>query len=130
MKLSMISKKVLPALALLLATSAFAANKGSFKVDEPVTVSGHQLPPGEYQLRWDGTGPSVELSILSQGKLVATVPASLVEMSRADYSATHLHKNNDGTQSLTEIDFAGKKYSLAFGDESAATESTPPGGSN
>jgi hypothetical protein len=120
MKLSTISKKLLPGLALLLATGAFAANKGSFKVFEQVTVSGHQLAPGDYQLKWDGTGPNVELSILSQGKLVATVPARLVEMSRdADYSATQLHKNVDGTQSLTEIDFAGKKYSLVFGDDSA-----------
>ncbi len=119
MKLSTISKKLLPGLALLLATGAFAANKASFKVFEQVTVSGHQLAPGDYQLKWDGTGPNVELSILSQGKLVATVPARLVEMSRADYSATQLHKNVDGTQSLTEIDFAGKKYSLVFGDDSA-----------
>jgi hypothetical protein len=53
MKLSMISKNVLPGLALLLATSAFAANKpnkGSLDVSEPVTVSGQQLKPGEYKL--------------------------------------------------------------------------------
>ena len=64
MKLSMISRSLLPALALLLATSAFAANKGnkgSFDVFEPVTVSGHQLTPGRYKLTWDGTGSSVEL---------------------------------------------------------------------
>lgn len=130
MKLSTLSKKLLPGLALLLATGAFAANKGSFHVYERVTVSGHQLAPGEYQLKWDGTGPSVELNILSQGKVVATVPARLVETSRADNSATHLRKNDDGTQSLIEIDFAGKKYALTFTDESAATESNPPGGSN
>src|SRR5260370_24927985 len=116
MKLSMTSKNFLAVLALLLTTGAFAASKGSFNVYERVTVSGHQLAPGEYQLKWDGTGPSVELSILSQGKVVATVPARLIEMSRADYSATHLDKNDDGTQSLTEIDFARKKYALAFCD--------------
>jgi hypothetical protein len=130
MNLSTLSKKLLPGLALLLATGVFAANKGSFRVSERVTVSGHQLAPGEYQLKWDGTGPSVELKILSQGKVVATVPARLVETSRADNSAAHLRKNDDGTLSLIEIDFAGKKYALAFADESAATESNPPGGSN
>ena len=125
MKLSRISKSVLPGLALLLATSAFAANKGnkgSFEVFEPLTVSGHQLAPGQYKLTWEGTGPDVEAMILSQGKLVETVPAHLIELSRSESNnATESHKNDDGSQSLTQIDFAGKKYALAFGDESAAT---------
>jgi hypothetical protein len=124
MKLSRISKSVLPGLALLLATSAFAANKGnkgSFEVFEPLTVAGHQLAPGQYKLTWEGTGPDVEAMILSQGKLVETVPAHLIELSRSEPdNATVSHKNDDGSQSLTQVEFAGKKYALAFGDESAA----------
>ena len=124
MKLSTISKSVLPGLALLLATSAFAANKankGSFEVSEPVTVNGHQLAPGQYKLTWEGTGPDVEAMILSQGKLVETVPAHLIELSRPEpNNAIVSRKNDDGSQSLTQVEFAGKKYALAFGDESAA----------
>jgi hypothetical protein len=127
MKLSMISKSLLPGLALLLATSAFAANKGnkgSLELFAPATVSGHQLVPGQYELTWDGTGSSVELMILSHGKLVATVPARLIELSQSERNnATELRTNGDGSQSLTKIDFAGKKYALAFGDESAMTQS-------
>ena len=127
MKLSMISKSLLPGLALLLATSAFAAdkgNKGSFEVIGPTTVSGHQLSPGQYKLTWDGTGSSVELMILSQGKVVATVPAHLIQLSQAErYNAAELKENPNGSQSLTKIDFAGKKYALAFGDDSAMTQS-------
>jgi hypothetical protein len=132
MKLSTMCESLLPGLALLLATSAFAANnfnKGSFEVFEPITVSGHQLAPGQYKLTWDGTGSSVELMILSHGKLVATVPAQLVELSQAGQNnATESRKNDDGSQSLTQIDFAGKKYALAFGDQSA-TEPALQGGS-
>jgi ATP phosphoribosyltransferase len=132
MKLSTISKRVLPGLALLLATGAFAANnanKGSFNVFDPVTVNGHQLSPGQYKLTWAGTGPNVELMILSQGKVVATVPARLIELGQAGHdNATESHKNDDGSQSLTQIDFAGKKYALALGMESAATDSTSQGG--
>jgi hypothetical protein len=131
MKLSTICKNLLP--TLLLATSAFAANsvnKGSFEVFEPLTVSGHQLAPGQYKLTWDGTGSSVELMILSHGKLVATVPARLIELGQTGReNATESHKNDDGSQSLTQIDFAGKKYALAFGMEPAASESTAQGGS-
>ena len=49
MKVSIISKSLLPGLALLLATSAFGANKGnkgSIELDKSTTVSGHQLAPG------------------------------------------------------------------------------------
>ncbi|MGA8835030.1 MAG: hypothetical protein WB538_05305 [Candidatus Sulfotelmatobacter sp.] len=127
MKQSIISKSLLPALALLLATSAFAANKGnkgSLELFAPATVSGHQLAAGQYKLTWDGTGSSVELMILSQGKLVATVPAQLIQLSQAERdNATETRTNDDGSQSLTKIDFAGKKYVLAFGDESTMTES-------
>lgn len=133
MKLSTISKSVLPGLALLLATGAFAANnasKGSFNVFDPVTVNGHQLAPGQYKLTWTGTGSDVELMILSQGKVVATLPARLIELGQAGHdNATESHKNDDGSQSLTQIDFAGKKYALVLGMESAATDSTSQGGS-
>ena len=133
MKLSTMCKNLLPGLALLLATSAFAANnvnKGSFEVFEPITVSGHQLVPGQYKLTWDGTGSNVELMILSHGKLVATVPAQLLDLSQTEHAnATVSRTNDDGSQSLTQIDFAGKKYALAFGDESAATTSASPDGS-
>lgn len=133
MKLSTIWKNLLPGLALLLATSAFAANnvnKGTFEVYEPLTVSGHQLAPGQYKLTWDGTGSSVQLMILSQGKLVATVPARLIDLGQAGReNATESHRNDDGSQSLTQIDFAGKKYALAFGMEPAATDSTSQNGS-
>ena len=127
MIVSKISKTLLPALALLVATSAFAANKqnkGSLDLDRPATVGGHQLAPGEYKLSWDGTGSNVDLMISSHGKLLATVPAHLIELNKAErYDAFESNTNADGSQSLTEIDFGGKKYALAFGDETTMTES-------
>jgi len=122
-----ISKTLLPALALLLATSAFGANKrnkGSLELDKPATVAGHQLAPGEYKLTWDGTGPNVELMISSYGKVVATVPAQLIELQQAERNNGYeAHTNDDGSQKLTSIEFGGKKYALAFGGEAAMTES-------
>jgi len=126
MKLSAIFKSLLPALALLLGTSAFATSKGTFYVDESVTVSGHQLARGEYQVKWEGIGPDVQVGILSQGKLVTTVPAHLIELDRrGDNNAAVLNTNHDGTRSVQEIDFAGKKYALDFRSEPAAPESMP-----
>jgi len=123
MKRSTISKSLLLGMALLLATGAFAANKGSLQVQDPVTVIGKQLPAGDYQLKWDGKGPNVELSILKGNKVVATVPARLVDINQtASSDAAVVRKNEDGSRSLSEIRFSGKKYALAIGEEAATAD--------
>ena len=123
MKSSKLSKGLLLGLALLLATSAFAANKGSLQVSDAVTVSGKQLARGEYTVKWEGNGPNVELNILQGKKVVATMPARLIDLNRsADGNSAVVRKNDDGSRTLAEIRFAGKKYALALGNESAKAE--------
>ncbi len=123
MKSLKLSKGLLLGLALLLETSAFAANKGSLQVSDPVTVSGKQLAPGEYTVKWEGNGPNVELNILQGKKVVATMPARLIDLNRsADGNSAVVRKNDDGSRTLAEIRFAGKKYALAVGNESAKAE--------
>ena len=124
MKFANVSKGLLLGLALLLATSAFAAsNRGSMELMDPVTVSGKQLPAGEYSVKWDGSGPNVELNILKGNKVVATTPAWLVDLSQKSNSDSAIvQQNGDGSKSLTEIHFGGKKYALAIGNESASMD--------
>jgi hypothetical protein len=123
MKLSKLSKGLLLGLALLLATSAFAANKGSLMVSDPVTVSGKSLAAGEYTVKWEGNGPNVELNILRGKSVVATIPARLIDLDRSSSGNTSVVKrNDDGSRSLSEIRFAGKKYALALGNESAKAD--------
>jgi hypothetical protein len=124
MKASKISKGLLLGLALLLATSVFAINKGSLQVSDPVTVNGKQIAAGEYTVKWEGNGPDVELNILHGKNIVATVPARMVDLDRAasrDSAVTVV--NPDGHKSLNEIRFSGKRYALAIGAESAKAES-------
>jgi hypothetical protein len=124
MKASKISKGLLLGLALLLATSVFAINKGSLQVSDPITVNGKQIGAGEYTVKWEGNGPDVELNILHGKNVVATVPARMVDLDRApsrDSAVTVV--NPDGHKSLNEIRFSGKKYALDIGAESAKAES-------
>jgi len=124
MKASKISKGLLLGLALLLATSVFATNKGSLQVSDPVTVNGKQIAAGEYTVKWEGNGPDVELNILRGKNVVATVPARMVDLDQTpsrDSAVTLV--NPDGHKSLNEIRFSGKKYALAIGAESAKAES-------
>jgi hypothetical protein len=124
---SNISKYLLLALALSLATSAFAAskeNKGSIQLSDPAAVAGHQLAVGGYKLTWNESGSKVEVMFLSNGKLVATVPAHLIELTRPEaYSHYEVRTKDDGSKILTNVGFGGKKYTLAFGDETTVVES-------
>ena len=124
MRGSTISKGLLLGLALLLAASVFAANKGSLQVSDPVTVNGKQIPAGEYTVKWDGTGPNVELNILRGKNVVASVPARMIDRNQSpDRDSVVTFVNDDGHKSLSEIRFSGKKYVLAIGSESAKAES-------
>ena len=124
MKFQNVSKSLLLGLALLLATSAFAAgNKGSMQLLGPVNVSGKQLPAGDYSVKWDGNGPNVEVNILKGNKVVATTPARLIDLSaKPERDAAVLRNNEDGSRSLAEIHFGGKTYGLAIGSESASMD--------
>ncbi len=124
MNLSRIYKGLLLAATLLIATSALAANKGSLNISQPVTVNGTKLAVGDYQVKWEGTGPNVELNIIKSNRVIVTVPARLVELSRPERDSSSVtRKADDGTTSLTEIRFSGKKYELSIGQEAASVES-------
>ena len=116
MKFANVSKALVLGLALILATSAFAANKATLQLQNPVSVNGTQLKAGDYKVEWDGTGPNVEVSIKQGKNVVAKVPAKVVDLSSAAANnAAVTHRNDDGSASLAGIRFEGKKYSLEFG---------------
>jgi hypothetical protein len=127
MKCANISKGLLLGLSLLLATSGFASNihsyKGSLELQNSVTVSGKTLPAGSYSVKWEGTGSNVQLSILQGRKVVASTSARVVDLEQSSNADNAVLKNNgDGSKSLAEIRFGGKKYALAIGDESASAD--------
>jgi hypothetical protein len=120
MKFATVSKSLTMGLALLLASSAFAATKASLNLQNPTSVNGTSLKAGDYKLEWDGSGPNVEVSILQGKKVVAKVPAKLVDLNTVSQNnAAVLLKNGDGTTSLTGARFEGKKFALELGGESA-----------
>jgi hypothetical protein len=84
---------------------------------------GKHLPAGEYKVKWEGDGPNVELNILHDGKLVATVPARTIELQGKDpQDSVLIKKNSDGTDSVVEIHFSGKSYAFAVGSEQAQVD--------
>ena len=126
MKLTQVSKLFVLAVALVLTSSAFAGSdthKASLQFLDAVQVNGKQIPAGDYQLKWEGSGPNVEMSIVRGSKVLATAPARIVELDQKSKADAALIKNNaDGTRSLSEVRFGGKKFSLSLGDEAAQAQ--------
>lgn len=119
MKFATVSKGLIMGLALLLASSAFAATKATLTLQNPTIVNGTKLKAGDYKLEWDGSGPAVEVSIVQGKTVIAKVPAKLVDLtSAAQNSSAVLKKNDDGTTSLVAARFEGKKFALELGGES------------
>lgn len=120
-------KMVVLALTVLLAASAFAGSenhKGSMELFDVVQVNGSRLAPGQYQLQWEGAGPNVELSILQGKKVLAKAPARVLTLNdKPNNDEVVTNKNNDGSKSVSEIRFGGKKFALSLGNESAEMKS-------
>lgn len=115
MKLTNLAKSVVLGLAVLLATSAFASNRATLQVGESLEVNGQQLKPGEYQVRWDGTGSTVEVSFLKNKKEVAKTSAKVVAVDKAYGSDSALIDHSGGKATISELRFAGKKFALEIG---------------
>jgi len=119
MKFATVSKSFLMGLALLLASSAFAATKASLQLHNPTMVNGTKLQPGDYKLEWEGTGPSVEVSIKQGKNVVAKTQARVVDLPTAAVNSAAVTKtNDDGTKNLEGVRFEGKKYALELGQAS------------
>lgn len=120
MKLNCLAKSMVLGLALLMATGAFASNKGTLHVEESVQVNGQVLPAGNYQLRWEGTGANVELSFMQGKKEIAKTSAKVIELEKAsDYDSAVLD-HSSGKASVSEVRFAGKKTALSLGGSDRA----------
>lgn len=121
MKSSLTLKGTVLLLALAFAASAFAASagKGSFQISEQVNVNGTTLPAGDYTAKWEGSGPAVQVSIVRNGKTVATVPAKLIQSDqKAANDSSEIQTVSSGSRELTAIHFSGKRYSLELGGAS------------
>lgn len=119
MKFATVSKSLVMGLALLLASSAFAATKTSLTLQHPTTINGTKLKPGDYKLQWDGSGPNVEVSIMQGRTVLAKVPAKVVDLNLpSQNNAAVVKHNDDGTSTLAGARFEGKKFALELGDSS------------
>ena len=88
-------------------------------MNNPTSINGTKLKPGDYKLVWDGTGPDVEVSIMQGKTVLAKAPAKLVDLSSpAANNAAVVKRNDDGTTTLAGARFEGKKFAIELGESS------------
>jgi len=112
--------------AMLFATTAWAANKGSLRVQSTTMVGKTQLPAGEYTVQWEGAGADVELTIKLDNRVKATVPAKVVPLDqpfREDAAVLDTDGNRD--RRLLGIRFSGKRFFLQI-KPASTTLADPP----
>ena len=121
MKVAIGSKGVVSvffAALVLLAGTAWAANKGSLELLHPTSVAGTKLASGSYTVQWEGNGDQVELKIYQGKKQVATTSAHVVKLQASSpYSSAIVSADSNGDLTLSQIRFAGKKLAIEISGE-------------
>lgn len=109
--------------------NAFAKDKNETRVtfSEKVQVSSTEVKPGTYKLQWEGNGPDVQVKVVSGKDVVATVPAKLVANPSAKGGDAIQTRDDANVRQLEQVDFAGGRQSLVFG-EATATQTTSESG--
>lgn len=121
MKFNSLAKTLVLGLAVLLATSAFAINKGGLHIEQAVSINGQQIPAGDYTLRWDGAGPDVQVSVMRGKKEIAKTPAKLVELDKAATQDSVVLTNSGSSASISQVRFGGKKTALTIASSDRAS---------
>lgn len=106
---------LLVSIALFLSLGAFAknVNSGSFDLDETAKVGSAVLPPGHYKAEWTGSENTVKVSILHNGKTVATIEGSIKELpSKAQNDSVTIKTLPDNSTRVDEIDFNNRTEAL------------------
>lgn len=98
----------------VLPLSAVAGTKpsASINLSEPVVISGMHLQPGEYTVRWNGTGSDMQVQFLRGKKEIVSVPAKVIAQSNPTSPAITLRSTEDGSKTISEIDLS--KVTLEF----------------
>jgi hypothetical protein len=120
MKLSRISTTLLGA-SLLFGVGAFAQDKSTLNLAEKVNIQGTELKPGKYEVKWDGSGPNVQLSITQGKNSLGTFPATVVARESSNVGGGYeAKKDTNGSKSIIAIYPSGKKIQLEIGQTQAA----------
>lgn len=103
------------AVALVLSLGAFAKDhdSGKFELYQTAQVGSTMLQPGHYKAEWTGPNDALQISIIQNGKTVATIHGQLKELpTKAENTAVTVKTASNNTQRVEEIDFNNRTDAL------------------
>jgi len=101
------------ALMLTLALSAVAKPKsGNITLYHDASVNGTSLPAGDYVVKYDVEGTTVQLTFMQGNKEVASTTGQVKTLPKK-VSSNQVVLNNEN-RSIAEIDFGGKDSAITF----------------
>jgi hypothetical protein len=100
--------------SLPLLAAAKETDKGHLELTSPAWIGATQLKPGDYQVDWNGNGPTVQVRFLKHHDLFAQAPARIVELKKPARSDALVFKpiKNGEAQAIDEIDFQNHSQAL------------------
>jgi len=103
------------ALSLLLTGAAFAGTvTKTLTFENPVTVNGTTLQPGDYKVSYDDSTPNTQLTFKKGKKDVATAPAQVKQVNTKSSTTSVVYNTQGTTQSIQEIQFGGSTQALVL----------------
>jgi hypothetical protein len=103
-------------LALTLSLSAFAKPKSeSITLFQDASVSGTNLPAGDYVVKYDVTGSNAQVKFMKGNKEVATANGQVKTLSKKAGSTQVVLNTEGSARTISEIDFGGKDTAISFG---------------
>ncbi|MGD0123709.1 MAG: hypothetical protein ABSF46_00010 [Terriglobia bacterium] len=111
---------ILVASALLLLVcgiSGFAKNSRNVAIEHPIVVSGTTLPAGQYAVRWEAQSAQASVQFVKDKKVVASAQCKFEDRGKKYDSSTVIYATNpDGSNTISEIRFAGSSQVLVFSE--------------
>ncbi len=106
---------LLTALVLAAGVAIGAENGGKLKVRDVAQLNGQNLNPGDYQVRWEGNGDTVQVTISRGKKVILTANGTLKELPQAAQHDTVFYREANGKYNqIIGLQFAGKKTVIMF----------------
>ncbi len=103
-------------LASLASENGSKLQRKNVSVVDPVELAGKTLPPGQYNVGWQGNGPAVRVKFLQHGKTLLTAPAKVAQLqAKAPYDAVVEKTKNNGKKTISEIEWNNQREALMFG---------------
>jgi Protein of unknown function (DUF2911) len=98
-----------------LAFSASANNSKTLSFRTEVTLNGSKLPAGFYEVSWATHSPAATVTFIKTGQVMLKAMGKFVDRDVKYNTDAVVYTNNpDGTHTLLEIRFAGRKQALVF----------------